>query len=205
MEYRGLGPKDIQDATGAAKDLEWKWRKKDNFPTEEYLASLLDLLKTERECLFSPPPGGPGEGRNGSFHAHVVAAIDDVVVVDVLSSVPAGALASHDAVWPFDIERTLTLSGLGEGDWAALLVDGDSMDRIAPSGSVIVFNRADRRLHDGKYYVFRHPVTGEATFKMYGPGDPPRLRPYSNATHDTIYAPDGVEVFGRVRKVIIDT
>jgi SOS-response transcriptional repressor LexA len=130
---------------------------------------------------------------------------NDAIVLDVLSSVPAGRLSGHDAVWPFDIEKTLTLSGLGDGDWSALLVDGDSMDRIAPNGSVIVFNKRETQPLDGNFYVFRHPDTGEATFKMYGSGNPPRLRPLSNSTHDTIYAPDGVTVFGRVRKIIIDT
>lgn len=67
ISFRGLKPGAVLTATGAPKDLVWKWRKKNNFPTEEYLASLLDLLKTERECLFSPPPGGDGEGVEGAF------------------------------------------------------------------------------------------------------------------------------------------
>ena len=67
MRYRDLKPGDVIEATGAGKELVWKWRTKDNFPTEEYLAKLLALLRTERECLFSPPPGKEGEGKDGPF------------------------------------------------------------------------------------------------------------------------------------------
>jgi hypothetical protein len=67
--YRGLTPGDILRVTGAGKELAWRWRTKNNFPTEEYLSSLLDLLQTERECLFAPPPGGPGEGKGGPFYS----------------------------------------------------------------------------------------------------------------------------------------
>lgn len=130
---------------------------------------------------------------------------DTALTVPVFSEVPAGRMLAADGVAQAeDIRSHIVVSGLGKGDWAALVVAGNSMNKVAPDGSVIVFNRADKRAVDNGFYVFEHPETGEATFKRYGAGNPPRLRPFSYDDYDPIMAPEDVVIVGRVRKVVVD-
>jgi len=77
------------------------------------------------------------------------------------------------------------------------------MNRLAPEGSILIVNRADSTLLDGRYYVFALDG-GQATFKTYR-RDPERLQPYStNPDHMSIPIEQHADlyVFGRVRRVI---
>ena len=130
---------------------------------------------------------------------------DEAKVVPVYADVPAGRMVAADGVaHAKDVRSHIVISGLGKGDWAALVVNGNSMNKVAPDGSVIVFNRADTRPIDNGFFIFEHPETGEATFKRYGAGHPPRLRPYSYDDYDPIMATEDIVIVGRVRKVIVD-
>lgn len=121
----------------------------------------------------------------------------------LISWVSAGQLMTPDN--PVDLEggKQIPLGDLGPGEWIALRVDGDSMDRISPPDSVILVNMADRKLVPNACYVI---VTeeGEATYKRYR-GNPPRFAPVStNVDHDDIYPEGAVRVLGRVRRSLID-
>ncbi|RWB29621.1 MAG: transcriptional regulator [Mesorhizobium sp.] len=127
-----------------------------------------------------------------------------LVRVPVISMVSAGNLRDQPGVTSSDIERWIHVADVPAGDWIALGVDGDSMNRIAPDGSTILVNRADDRLIDGKYYVFSLGG-GEATFKRYKREPKPLLQPFStNPDHVSIPATDDLYVFGRARRVITD-
>lgn len=123
--------------------------------------------------------------------------------IPVLSWVSASNLRDQPGVTAADIERWVQVADLPAGDWLALGVDGDSMNRVAPDGATIIVNRADDRLVDGKYYVFQQG-TGAATFKRYK-RSPESMQPYStNPDHLSIPVGDDLYVFGRVRRVITD-
>lgn len=123
--------------------------------------------------------------------------------VPVLSMVSASNLRDQPAITKADIERWIKVADLPEGDWFALGVEGDSMNRIAPDGSIILVNRADHRLLDGRFYVFSIE-SGAATFKQFR-RKPERLQPYStNPEHFSIPASEEIYVVGRVRRVITD-
>ncbi|MDR6954183.1 SOS-response transcriptional repressor LexA [Ancylobacter sp. 3268] len=126
------------------------------------------------------------------------------VDVPVLSMVSAGNLRHQPTVEEHDVLRRIKIGDLPEGEWVALQVDGDSMNRVAPDGAIIVINRADTRLIDGRFYVFSLDE-GEATFKMFK-RDPDRLQPFStNPDHMATPADrEDLYVFGRVRRVIHD-
>lgn len=120
-----------------------------------------------------------------------------------LSMVSAGRLRDQQAVMPSDIEKWVHLDDLPKGDWIALTVEGDSMNRIAPDGSTLIVDRADSTLLDGRYYIFSLDG-GEATFKTYRRA-PERLQPYStNPDHmsSPITSDIDLYVFGRVRRII---
>jgi len=141
----------------------------------------------------------------GVAQSEILAAPADVVVqhVPLVSWVSAGRLWAHEPVEAKDITTTLSVAGLGRGDWIALTIDGDSINRIAPSGAIVFVNRADTHLISGKFYVFSYD-SGEATIKRFR-SNPDRLEPYStNPEHDTIFPESGLRVIGRARRVIID-
>ena len=126
-------------------------------------------------------------------------------LVPHVSWVSAGKLMAQEGVTPTDIDRYVPVANLPRGDWIALTVDGNSMDRIAPEGSVIVVNRADASLLNDRFYVFALP-SGEATFKRWRSTPQPMLQPYSTDL-DNLSIPvttDDLYVVGRVRRVITD-
>lgn len=128
---------------------------------------------------------------------------DIIIQVPLVSWVSASMLAEGEAVSSSFDGRNIPVADLPKGDWIALRVSGDSMDRIAMDGSTIFINRRDRHLVKHGLYVFS--VRGEATFKRYIDQPVARLEPYStNPLHEPIYPSDGISVIGRVRRIVLD-
>lgn len=124
--------------------------------------------------------------------------------VPLISWVSAGKLSGGDVPANVRTERRLAVADLGEGEWIALRVQGDSMNLVAPEGSVIFVNLSDRRLVEEGFFVFGSEG-GDSTFKRYRGGRRPRLQPYSsNPDHETIQATDELKVVGRVRRTMLD-
>lgn len=127
--------------------------------------------------------------------------------VPLLDQVTAGALKSPSSQIPVHDVPLLALANLGHGEFFALKVEGDSdsMDRISPPGSIIVVNKIDRALKNGRFYVFS--IDGETTYKMWQEGKPAYLAPYStNPTHKPrfIHSKRGFDVIGRVKRTLLD-
>lgn len=128
--------------------------------------------------------------------------------VPLLSKVAAGNLRDQPGVSEKDVIRRIKVGELPPGDWVLLQADGDSMNRVAPDGALLVVDRSDDRLIDGRYYVFSLGG-GEATFKMFKRADksyPNRMVPFStNLDHMPVSADqDDLYVFGRVKRIIQD-
>jgi len=141
----------------------------------------------------------------GQMRAHDVTTAT-VASIPLLDKVAAGKLRSSTSQIPIEDVPLLAFADLGRGEFFALTVEGDSMDRISPDGSVIVVNQADRTLVSGKPYVISR--RGEATFKLWR-SDPPRFAPYStNPTHEPVYVKSKAEaekmVVGRVKRTVLD-
>lgn len=94
-------------------------------------------------------------------------------------------------------------SDLGDGDFVALKVLDNSMNRISPPGSVIIVDRSKRKLVSGTPYVFQ--FKGERTYKIWN-ASPPCLMPYSTeATYGPTFAEKGeFRVLGQVRRTLFD-
>ncbi len=89
-----------------------------------------------------------------------------------------------------------------EGDWIALKVVGDSMDRISPPESVIFVDRKDKVLVPNACYVISSD-NGEATYKRFR-SNPMRFEPVStNPVHEPIYPSREPLIVGRVKKSTI--
>jgi SOS-response transcriptional repressor LexA len=130
----------------------------------------------------------------------------ELVRVPLLDRVAAGKLKQPVSQIPVEDVPLLAFADLGRGDFFALTVEGDSMDRIAPEGATIVVNQADKTLVAGKPYVLSD--RGAVTFKLWKPG-PPRFAPFStNPMHEPIYvkSKEAAEkmVVGRVKRAVVD-
>jgi SOS-response transcriptional repressor LexA len=129
----------------------------------------------------------------------------NIKTVPLLSWVSAGRLADAQSQIPVEEVPLLAFADLGRGEFFALKVEGDSMDRLSPEGSVIVVNRAEREPITGKPYVFFHRTEG-TTYKLWH-ANPDYLAPHSwNGTHQPIFIQrkKDLEIVGRVRKTMLD-
>jgi SOS-response transcriptional repressor LexA len=125
--------------------------------------------------------------------------------IPLVDWVSAGKLAEPGSQMPTNDVPLLAFADLGRGDFIALRVQGDSMDRISPDGSTVVINRDDKTLVAGKPYVFS--LRGETTYKLWQPDTPPYLQPYStNPMHKLIFVPRKRDfaVVGRVKRTSLD-
>jgi SOS-response transcriptional repressor LexA len=87
--------------------------------------------------------------------------------VPLISWVSAGPLGLAEAVEEYAEAPRVVGPDLAEGgDWIALEVDGTSMDKISPPGSIIFVNRKDRRLVPNACYVIADDH-GAATYKRW--------------------------------------
>lgn len=128
-----------------------------------------------------------------------------ITEIPLLSWVSAGQLADAQSQIPVEDVPLLAFADLGVGEFFALRVEGDSMDRVSPEGSVIVINRADKALIPGRCYVFG--LHGQTTYKRWHGGEPPYLAPFStNPLNEPIFVrkKKDFEVIGRVRRTVLD-
>ena len=80
----------------------------------------------------------------------------------------------------------------------ALRVQGNSMNRVAPDGSIIIVNLNDRSLASDQYYIVKHH--GDTIFKQFRT-KPARLEADSTDSCATIFCADEIEVVGHVIEV----
>lgn len=131
--------------------------------------------------------------------------VEPAATIDVplISWISAGALVEQQTVVDTDDFPTVTAIDLPEGDWIALRVEGNSMNKISPPDSIVFANRRDKRLVANACYIVADE-TGAATYKRYRPNDEP---PFQPASYDPVPPPvfqGAVQIVGRVRRSIID-
>lgn len=126
--------------------------------------------------------------------------------VPLISWVSAGSLKTPAAVLDIEDAKTMLAHDLDpKGDWIALQVEGDSMDRISPPESIIFVDRKDRRLVTNACYVIADAETGEASYKRFR-ANPDRWEPVStNGALEPVFVKKGREprIIGRVRQSLL--
>jgi phage repressor protein C with HTH and peptisase S24 domain len=134
---------------------------------------------------------GEGPGSDGPIRS-----------IPILAWVSAGDLSRDDIQQ--DVVGEIAVAGLdAKGRWIALRVEGDSMDRISPPGSIILVNTSDRQLVPNACYIIANGE-GEATYKRFR-ANPRRFEPVStNGEHEPIFFENPPLVVGRVRRTILD-
>lgn len=130
---------------------------------------------------------------------------DEPPGLPLVAWVNAGKFADVNSQLPTRRIKLDLIRDLGAGDFFATKVEGDSMDRVSPPGSIIIVDRNDKVLVSGKCYVFA--VGGKTTFKMYMAGDPPYLSPHStNPINPPLFIKrkGDIEIVGRVKRTVLD-
>lgn len=123
--------------------------------------------------------------------------------IPVISWVSAGALMGDNFREEQHALQTIAQAGLPDGDWIGLIVEGSSMNRVSPPGSIILVNRKEKSLALNGLYVI-DDGTGKATYKRYR-SPPQRFEPVSDdANHEPIYFDNEPTIIGRVRRTILD-
>jgi phage repressor protein C with HTH and peptisase S24 domain len=122
--------------------------------------------------------------------------------VPLLAMISAGAMMRDDVA--DEALGTVTVSDLPPGDWIALRVVGDSMDRISPPDSTIFVDRRDKLLVPNGLYVIAD-TDGNATYKRFRPGPPKRFEPVSsNKDLEPLFPDNDPMIVGRVKRTQLD-
>ena len=161
-------------------------------PNLHYAAELLGV--TEHWLVTGRPP------KYRTFGKNLELVDSEILSVPLVSWVQAGLVG--EAFDPYSM-------GVGEEYYPvphhrksliALKVHGQSMNREAPEGAVIIVDYEDKVLVSGSLYVFKTGA-GEVGFKRYR-ANPDRFEPSSSEDHETIFPSPGWTVIGRVIQVI---
>ena len=139
----------------------------------------------------------------GPEEASAVATPGTITDVPKVSWVSAGQLGEQPTVESYSDFPTEPAIDLPEGEWICLEVEGNSMNKISPPGSIIFVNLRDKRLVPNGLYVVADE-TGAATYKRYRPNDKP---PFQPASYEDVPPPEfhgAVHVVGRVRRSVIE-
>lgn len=161
--------------------------------------SLTDARKYARAFKVSLNWLFMGAGEPDDIDEEPIKATD----VPLISWISAGALGEHEGITELADFPTIPALDLPDGDWIALRVVGDSMNKISPPGSIVFVNRRDKRLAPNACYVVADEA-GNATYKRYRPNDNPPFQPASYADIDAPEFQGAVTVIGRVKRSVIE-
>lgn len=122
----------------------------------------------------------------------------------LLDQISAGELLAPLSQIDTSTARQIFFSDLGPGEFIALTVDGDSMNKQSAPNSIILVNKAETEpLVSGKSYVFEYE--GRTTYKLWK-ANPKSFVP--NSTNKTLKPiPVGradFRVIGRVKRTMFD-
>lgn len=185
-EAKGWTRRGLADRADVSEDAINKWERGERLPRRDSLEKLCEALGCSPFDLL------PSEFKRVGGN--------ELLTVPVIAWTQAGApeAAIQQGGW----DEMVTVS-YDRDTLIALEVRGDSMDRIAPEGSVIVVDYRDRDLRDGGVYLAQFEGA-DITVKRYrNAGGPARFEPVStNPNHQTIFPTGPVTVLGRVRRVV---
>lgn len=177
----GLTIDELAERAGLSTTYVWRMERGERNVSLKNLQKLADALGVAPSDLIESKP---------------------IADVPILSWVSAGMMARDDVQQ--DVVGEIRMSDLDpRGEWIALRVEGDSMDRISPPGSLILVDLTDKSLVPNACYIITDGDS-QATYKRFR-SNPPRFEPVStNPSHEPIF-PDGEPaVIGRVRRSLID-
>ena len=185
----------IAEATGVTKQAVGKWEKDETVPTGPNLVALAEYLGVSERWLVD------GKKPKTRLHGRQLEMLEGPIIsVPLISWVQAGRVGeafdpyeagSAEDFYPVPYHRESLF---------ALRVMGQSMNKEAPEGSIVIVDFEDQALVSGSLYVFK-TADGEVSFKRYR-SNPDRFEPASTESHETIFPAAGWTVIGRVVQVV---
>lgn len=127
-----------------------------------------------------------------------------MIRVPIIPWAHVAKLADLSTALPVNSGDWTAFADLGAGDFFAVQIKGDAMDRVSPNGSLVVVNRSDRKLLKECFYLAE--VRGQVVYRQWQTS-PPALVPASiKGTQKMIYLnrAQDVTVIGRVRRTVLD-
>ena len=183
-EARGLTQAQVATAMGVSRVTVTQWEIGKHVPKGHRWKVLADLLGLSADDLLDTP-GDAG-----------------VREVPLIQSISAGPWAELETVERLSDLPRIRAASLPPGVFVAARVDGESMNRIAPHGSIVFVDLSERTLVDRGIYIFETDVG--ATLKRYRDA-PPRLTADStDPGFEDIFPRGPVKAIGRVRRVLFD-
>lgn len=191
-EARELSQSGLARTAGVSQQLISRLESGTDLTTKKLpeIARALGVSAYEIDENFSPEDGG------------------SIVVAPLVSWVSAGQLETpeHPSFDPESPPERRPAAGLDpDGNWIALKVKGDSMDRISPPDSIVFVNLKDRRLVANACYVIQE-LDGGSSYKRYRPS-PARWEAVStNKKHKPylVKGDRGPLIIGRVKRTVLD-
>ncbi len=121
----------------------------------------------------------------------------------LLEKVSAGDLLAPLSQIDVATAKRVYFADLEDGEYFALTVEGDSMNRISPEKSTILVNKSNQQLVGGACYVFEHQ--GGTTYKMWDAKAKSLLPQSTNKRWKPISVKKGdFRIIGRVRRTVMD-
>lgn len=193
LKVIGMDPATASQAAGGGPDLIRDWfRKPKVMPRVDSLRDIAPILKTTPEWLAF-----------GNGNEDIGMPVIRPTGIPLVSWVAASSFVEMGTPPHVADAPMVFATDLPAGQFIALQVRGDSMDRVAPDGSLIIVNLRDRELTHRRLYVFRE--AGEVTFKRWMT-KPDRLEPWSsNPVHEPIAPTPTTRTIGRVIRIVQDT
>jgi len=159
------------------------------------LIALAPVLETTASWLLE------GSGDEDAIEEDATKA--KVTDVPLIAWVSAGQACFQEGIDNFDDFPVVSVYDLPKGNWIALHVDGVSMNRISPPGSIILVNMDDKDLVPNAYYVIMDEE-GNVTYKRYRPKEKPPFQPFSTQDIKPPKLYGSITIIGRVRRTITD-
>ena len=191
VEKLGVNQSELARAIGTNRQNMSRWVNQTRKIPDEFIQRIADHLGVTRQEVAWEDAGGV-----------VTAPLISWISASYLQDVRSVERITNDGD-EFEIVVAPGLSA--DGQWVALRVQGDSMDRISPPESIIFVNLKERDLVPNACYVVAD-ADGTATYKRFRPS-PDRFEPVSvNDQHEPIFIGEGSSptVLGRVRKSVLD-
>lgn len=195
LTTRGVSQSNLAKTLGVTRAAVGQWKSGDTSPSSDNLVRISEILNVSFEWL--------GTGRGNMDVPSQSAEAPVFNAIPLVSWVSAGQLIDSQTQIPPEKYEKIALGDLGSGDFFALRVMGDSMNRVSPEGSIVAVNRSERELITDKPYIFSY--RGETAYKLWQP-DPPHLAPNSTYPNKPIFIKrkKDLEVVGRVRRTVLD-
>lgn len=193
-ERAGLSRNALARAMGFARGTSLvHYETRENWEARRYPQSFVARLATALVGIGNPPITAP------EVFALAVSKSALGVGTKAINLIPVTAWEGLGMGAAATIERAIEIADLGEGDFVAAEIPDDQFSQIAPAGALVIVDRRDTDLRDGRRFVVI--LDGVPALRLYRT-NPERWEAESLRRIETLHSTRKVEVVGRAVRLI---